>query len=116
MSGDSWDYLCYEDAVELLGRMGGLRDMKERLQEEGFNKAADHVVSLVTQLEHLQNSIDEINKGLDTGLSDVFRAVEWYDSDDIGLDSMQERIEQYEDGWYCAGGKGSDFARNSGNN
>lgn len=100
MSGGSWEYLYLKDAVELLDRMSDLRKMKERLRQEGFTKAASHVVSLITQLEYLQDSILVINQGLvDGGLGCVFKAVEWYDSGDTTHDGMKERIGQYEDAW-----------------
>ena len=99
MSGGSWNYLCYKDAVELLDRMDDLEAMRDQLREYGFVHAARHVVTLGEKLNELDMLTHEIQRGLDVGLSGVFKAVEWYDSGDITSESMEETIKEYEANW-----------------
>ena len=100
MSGGSWEYLCYKDAFELLGRIEDLECMCDRLRREGFADTARHVVSLLECLGKLRGIIENIDEGLNGELSDAFKAIEWFDSGDISKESMVKQIKDYEDEWH----------------
>lgn len=91
MSGGSYDYLC--DAagdVEDLGRkVFRLREMAARLDgiDADGHAACDtrEVLAIIAALEHASKRLRE-----------VWRAVEWWDSCDIGEDQAMKALVEYE--------------------
>lgn len=90
MSGGSYDYLCFADAEDVLGRHRNLRAMADRLDKLCPEAAAetraifDGPGSLYAELEARL-----------TRLTDLWQAVEWRDSGDRGQDQLDKAIEEF---------------------
>lgn len=87
MSGGSFDYLYRKDCpgVEDLQRMA------EALAEasgDGFEHALEDTRELAEILEQVRNHSDELRR--------VWRTVEWWKSNDYGLDQVHEALADYE--------------------
>lgn len=91
MSGGSYNYLCYKDAYEIHEKTEELNDMRDRLIELGFLDAASETESILLMLKsfevRLQTRIDRLNK--------VWKAVEWFDSGDSGIERVNSEIKLY---------------------
>lgn len=88
MSGGSHNYLYLAYQVSgLYGRQDDIEFMSTRLKELGFNELAE--VSLVI-LKDMQVVYDHAEK-----LERVWKAVEWYDSGDWGLDDVEQAAKEY---------------------
>lgn len=91
MSGGSYSYLCYASFPEILGRVEDMKTIERRLIDLGAKDIAKDVRNLINYCEDVRQTIDCACEQL----SDVFRAVEWFDSYDIGEDAMKTRLEKY---------------------
>ena len=93
MSGGSYNYLCHKESYDIHERKEELNQMRDRLIELGFADAAGETESVLLMLQsfevRLQTRIDI--------LKDVWRSVEWMDSGDSGLDSVERSVEKYRD-------------------
>lgn len=85
MSGGSYNYLCFKDASDV--NVHDLGRMADRLTELGYDDISEQARSII-------QAYDDINKML-YSLSGVFKAVEWMDSGDSGLDRVEKEIEKY---------------------
>ena len=85
MSGGSYDYLCFH---EFLDREDLLLRMADRLLNLGYLQAADETYRVLHELR----GMDEYSR-----LRDAWRAVEWKDSGDTGLDQLREEMSRL--GW-----------------
>jgi hypothetical protein len=85
VSGGSYNYL-YLNAPDLGGYRSHLEVMAERL--EGLPYATEAAVA--TRL--ILTALD------DKALADVWHAVEWWDSGDIGEDQVREALAEYQQG------------------
>lgn len=94
MSGGSYNYLFCKEASYLLDNVGDLEDMSEILIKEGYEDVALDMCRLVEYIKSAKIRIDVLSHQL----SGVMKAVEWYDSCDIGKDTLKERIEEYRRG------------------
>ena len=96
MSGGSHNYLCYAEVQELLSgtRIADMEDMEQRLIQLGYVDVAKDVRRLIEYCKSAEIRIGVLFEQLD----EVFRAVEWYDSADIGKDSLIKRLEEYRKG------------------
>lgn len=94
MSGGSYNYLCYKEAYDIHERTEELNQMRDRLVELGYLDAAGETESVLLMLKsfevRLQARIDRLNK--------VWRAVEWMDSGDSGIDYVESEIKSYREG------------------
>jgi hypothetical protein len=89
MSGGSYDYLCFK-ADDLSGRRGTVEEMAQRLEGLPYASPAAADTRRVLAL------LDEA-RALAERLSDVWHAVEWWDSGDYGEDDAREAIAKYRD-------------------
>ena len=96
MSGGSHNYLCYAEVQDLLSgtRIADMEDMEQRLIQLGYVDVAKDVRRLIEYCKSAEIRIGVLFEQLD----EVFRAVEWYDSADIGKDSLIKRLEEYRKG------------------
>jgi hypothetical protein len=94
MSGGSYNYLYCKGASYLLDNVGYLEEMGEVLLKEGYEDVALDMFRLVEYIKSAKIRIDVLS----TQLSDVMKAVEWYESCDIGKNSLKESIEKYRRG------------------
>lgn len=94
MSGGSHNYLCYAEMPDIIGRTADMEDMEQALIEEGYTDIAKDVRRLIEYCKSAEVRIGTLFEQLE----DVFHAVEWYHSADIGKDSLIERLERYRKG------------------
>lgn len=95
MSGGSFNYLCYKETLsELSERICDLEDMRECLVKYGYDDIAKDTQRLIEYIKSAKVRVETLAEML----SDVFHAVEWYESGDIGMDSMQREFEKYRNG------------------
>ena len=86
MSGGSWNYLCYAD---LTNRTYDVEKMAEELRYLGFEKAADETLRIHKAMV--------LAEDLRIGLQEVWRAVEWRDSSDIGEAERNAIVSKWEE-------------------
>jgi hypothetical protein len=91
MSGGSYNYLCYKESYDIHERKEELNEMRDRLIELGFADVAGETESVLLMLKsfevRLQTRIDRL-KG-------VWRAVEWMDSGDSGIEYVEDSVNKY---------------------
>jgi hypothetical protein len=87
VSGGSYDYLCF-NTDDLSGRRGMVEEMAQRLEGLPYaSTAAADTRRVLTLLDDARNLAER--------LSDVWRAVEWWDSGDYGEQQAQEALAAY---------------------
>ena len=91
MSGGSFNYLCHKDVDELINNLETLEEMATRLIELGHTDAAKETFQVAQILRQSLVRVDVIKERL----NGVWRAVEWYDSEDVGIDSVNKAIAEY---------------------
>ena len=94
MSGGSFDYLYLKEAPEIMQHVIDVEDMRDICLKLGYidiardlTRLAEYSRSAYIRIEVLKNQ-----------LRGVMRAVEWYESNDIGEESLAEAIEKYRNG------------------
>ncbi|MGK5530881.1 hypothetical protein [Streptomyces sp. URMC 129] len=91
MSGGSYNYLyCHVGGLE--AQSGDIEAMAKRLEEMDFpgrHIAAEHTRLIL--------SLFAAAEALGQRLSDVWHAVEWRDSGDVGDDEVRHALEKYRD-------------------
>lgn len=91
MSGGSYNYLCYKEAYDIHERIEELHEMRDRLIELGFTDAAGETESVILMLKGFEVRLQaRINR-----LKHVWKAVEWMDSGDSGIDYVNDEVEKY---------------------
>jgi hypothetical protein len=93
VSGGSYDYLCWaRDLDQLLDRGRQLEEMADRLAGLGYAEdAARETQELLVQIRQWEVRAQvRVNR-----LSDVWHAVEWWDSCDSGEDRVREALAKY---------------------
>ncbi|SDZ82280.1 hypothetical protein SAMN05192529_102146 [Arachidicoccus rhizosphaerae] len=85
MSGGSYNYLCDQDVC--YPGYGDIKDMIARLKQLGGEKPAKDAKKAINMLRKAEDILGK--------LSPVFKSVEWYDSNDWGIDSVKEAISEY---------------------
>jgi len=98
MSGGSWNYLCYVSWPEVSERMGDITAMGDRLAREGYEDAAMLTHELAIDLQMLRVRTEAKLRNL----TDVWQAVEWWDSGDSGSERLRDAVERMR----TNGGKG----------
>jgi hypothetical protein len=93
MSGGSYNYLCHTyDLAGLLDRHADLEEMSERLAGLGYAQdAARETEELLVQLRQWRNRAEVRMERL----RDVWKAVEWWDSNDYSEDQVQDALKAY---------------------
>lgn len=93
MSGGSYDYLCWVlDLGELAAKEHQLEEMADRLAGLGYAQdAARETQELLVQLRQFKVRADVRVKRL----SDVWHAVEWWDSSDTAEQGVREALAKY---------------------
>lgn len=91
MSGGSYDYLCDKYSEELFDCFTMLRKMSGRLLELGYDDAAKDTITLLTIMTGMLKTIDVRADRI----REVWKAVEWYDSSDWGLEEVVDAIQKY---------------------
>jgi hypothetical protein len=93
MSGGSYNYLCHTwDLDDLLEHRGGLEEMSARLAGLGWAEdAARETEELLVMLRQWQVRAETRMERL----REVWKAVEWWDSNDWGEDQVREALAKY---------------------
>ena len=93
MSGGSYNYLCWaSDLEEINGKRHTLRAMADRLAGLGYAQdAAAETEELLVMLQQWEIRAQVRIKRL----SEVWQAVEWWDSSDSGEDGVREALATY---------------------
>ncbi|MFL0584700.1 hypothetical protein ACH0B6_19200 [Solibacillus silvestris] len=93
MSGGSHNYLCFKDYVELFdhGTLSDLENMAARLIELGYEGAAKETLDLK---DSIQQALVR-SQVMKDRLQDVWKSVEWYDSSDSGIETIEKAISNY---------------------
>lgn len=94
MSGGSFNYLCYAEMPDVLGRTADMKDMERVLIALGYNDIAKDVRRLIEYCKSAENRISVLFEQLE----DVFHDIEWERSGDIGKDSLINTLEKYRNG------------------
>lgn len=92
MSGGSYEYLYGKFAEDWLsGVPVAAQQMADRLAALGYHDAAVETNALIAQARAAHARMEASL----TRLTDVWKAVEWFDSSDWGLDSVEAAIAKY---------------------
>lgn len=91
MSGGSLNYLCYKEPADLFNHVGDLQEVEEFLLARGAKDIATDVRRLIEYILSAEVRIGVLSEQL----TDVFHAVEWHISADIGDDSLAKTLEEY---------------------
>lgn len=94
MSGGSFNYLCFSEFPEIMCRTDELEQMEQILIEKGYDDIAKDVHRLVEYCKSATVRIGVLFEQLNSVLHDV----EWYESGDIGDQSLKETLEKYRNG------------------
>lgn len=97
MSGGSLDYLCSKGNADELLQYHNIENMEiveQTLLERGYNDIAKDVRRLIEYCLSAANRIETLAEML----NNVFYAVEWWKSGDIGDESLKEALEKYRRG------------------
>jgi hypothetical protein len=87
MSGSSYNYLCFKTVSELEGDIEMVHAMANRLKQLGHDDAAAATMKII-------DSINAINQDV-FKLSEVWKAVEWLDSGDWGIESVNTAVAKF---------------------
>ena len=91
MSGGSFDYLYCKEPEELFEHVTYIEEMSEIALKMGYE---DIALDLTRLAEYIKSAKIRVTV-LQEQLKDVMRDIEWYESCDIGEDSLKERFEKY---------------------
>ena len=94
MSGGSFNYLCYANMPDVIGRTEDMEDMEQRLIELGYTDIAKDVRRLIEYCKSAENRISVLFEQLEN----VFHDIEWQSSGDIGKDDLIKTLEKYRKG------------------
>ena len=94
MSGGSFNYLYCKEPADMMNEVTTIEDMSESCIRMGY---ADIAKDLTRLAEYIKSAYIRIEV-LTEQLSEVMRAVEWYQSCDIGEESLAKAIEKYRTG------------------
>jgi len=93
MSGGSHGYLYGKEASELFSEYG--IDLLEGMAMSLIKHDADDIAGELLFYRDLIKQVLETVEKMQEKMLDVFKAVEWRDSSDIGENELQEVIEKY---------------------
>jgi hypothetical protein len=93
MSGGSHNYLCFKEDSELFeyATLMDMENMASRLIELGFEDVAKETLNLKYTIQQAMVRTQVMKNRL----QDVWKAVEWCDSGDSGMDSVNKAIQKY---------------------
>jgi hypothetical protein len=91
MSGGSLNYLCFSEPNDLINKIDDMEEVEAELFNRGYKDIAKDVRRLIEYVLSAHNRISVLQENL----NDVFHAVEWYRSADIGEDSLLKAFEEY---------------------
>lgn len=91
MSDGSYDYLCFKDEVDIINSTNTIDNMAKRLIELGFEDLAKQTLNVLYEIKRYKLGMQvQLEK-----LSPVWKAVEWLDSGDTGLEDTIKGLKEY---------------------
>ncbi len=94
MSGGSYDYLYCKETEELFGKATDIDDMAATLIKMGHVDVAKDMIRLSEYIKSAHIRVDTLSEQL----RPIMKAVEWYESCDIGPDGLQKAVDKYQNG------------------
>lgn len=93
MSGGSYGYLYCKECHELFAysNVRTLEEMESRFLELGYEDVAKDFRRLIEYIKSANNRVEVLGGQL----NDMMHDIEWYDSGDIGEDTLAKRVEEY---------------------
>lgn len=93
MSGGSYNYLFCKETCELFNynNIRTLEEMESRFLGLGYDDIAKDFRRLIEYIKSANNRVEVLGNQLNGLMHDI----EWYDSGDIGEDTLAERVEKY---------------------
>ena len=93
MSGGSYDYLYCKETEELFmsHNVRLLEEMEQGFIGLGFMDVAKDFRRLIEYIKSANIRVEVLGEQL----NDMMHAIEWYDSGDIGRDTLAKRVEHY---------------------
>lgn len=91
MSGGSYNYLCYKEYNEISNNTQDISKMRDRLMELGFKDVAKETESFLLMIDSFEV---RVNARLER-LQGIWKAVEWMDSGDSGIEYVHEEVILY---------------------
>ena len=97
MSGGSYDYMFCKETYELFnyGNIRMLEEMESRFLGLGYDDIAKDFRRLIEYNKSANNRVEVLGNQL----NDMMHDIEWYDSGDIGEDTLAKRVEEYRTKW-----------------
>jgi len=94
MSGGSYNYLYCKEVNDIINNREDLVNMIDRLRELKCVKASICSQNILDDIVTLKEMINELDNKI-TIISDVWRAVEFYDSNDSGITHVDMEYELF---------------------
>ena len=91
MSGGCYDYLYCKEPEELFSKAGDIEDMASTLEKLNCLDVARDIRRLAEYIKTAYNMVDVLSEQL----KPIMKAVEWYEDNDIGEDTLKEEVERY---------------------
>lgn len=93
MSGGSYNYLYCKECHELFtySSIRTLEEMESRFLGLGYDDIAKDFRRLIEYIKSANNRVEVLSDQL----NDLMHDIEWYDSADIGADTLAECVEKY---------------------
>ncbi len=90
MSGGSFNYICFKEIDELFGREDEIERMAKELLKLGFESYSQITLEVLHDMKLLQL----IFNAKQPMLGDVWKAIEWWHSGDIGKEDAIKKINE----------------------
>ena len=92
MSGGSYNYICFADVVDLFHNQRNIESMYDRLHSLGYaDDAANETIDMLVMIRDAYSTIENYRKRLEP----VWKAVEWWDSNDSGEEEVKKALDEY---------------------
>lgn len=93
MSGGSFNYICWKEGSDLFEphNVQELERMVDTLEVLGYEDAARETYDLIRTIKQARIRVSTMHDRL----SEVFHAVEWYESGDSSPERIEEAIKNY---------------------
>lgn len=97
MSGGSFGYAFTKECPEIIesdSYKQNIYDIVDYLKRNGCNDVANDVLEILNKLKEVEIVCRRLNKYIDS-VSDVLKAVEWYNSGDYGVETYKKVLAEY---------------------
>ena len=91
MSGGIFNYLCFANMPDVIGRTNDMEDIESVLINLGYTDIAKDMRRLIEYCKSAENRISILFKQLNGVIHDI----EWFESGDISESTLIESLENY---------------------